>query len=102
MSKERKTSRIAIALVTLWVVFTVTFDGTVYAFDERDGVTLWKAKLRAGNNACPALAGDTLLVGAGVPRVARAPGGAAGDQCELACELGIHVMTSWEPLRDAG
>jgi outer membrane protein assembly factor BamB len=53
------------------VVFTVTFDGTVYAFDARDGSTLWKAKLRAGNNACPSLAGDTLLVGGGVPK----PGG---------------------------
>ena len=38
---------------------------------DEDGTTLWSAKLAAGNNACPALAGDTLLVGGGVPR----PGG---------------------------
>jgi outer membrane protein assembly factor BamB len=50
------------------VVFTSTFDGTVYAFDERDGATLWKGQMRAGINACPALEGNLLLVGAGVPK----------------------------------
>jgi outer membrane protein assembly factor BamB len=58
------------------VVFTTTFDGTVYAFDTRDGTTLWTGRTRAGINACPALAGGMLLVGAGVPR--------AGGVLELA------------------
>jgi outer membrane protein assembly factor BamB len=50
------------------VVFTSTFDGTVYGLSVRDGRVLWKAKLRAGVNSCPAAAGDQLLIGAGVPR----------------------------------
>jgi PQQ-like domain len=33
-----------------------------------DGRVLWRARLRAGMNSCPAVAGDELLVGAGVPR----------------------------------
>jgi outer membrane protein assembly factor BamB len=56
------------ATVADGVVFTATFDGTIYGFDEGTGATLWQAKASAGINACPALAGDTLLVGAGVPR----------------------------------
>jgi alcohol dehydrogenase (cytochrome c) len=50
------------------VVFTSTFDGTVYGLSVRDGRVLWRAKLRAGLNSCPAIAGDQLLVGGGVPR----------------------------------
>ena len=49
------------------VVFTSTYDGTVYGVAEDDGHILWRAVLRAGVNACPALAGSWLLVGAGVP-----------------------------------
>jgi alcohol dehydrogenase (cytochrome c) len=51
------------------VVFASTYDGTVYAFGVRDGAILWRAYMRARVNACPAVAGDLLLVGAGVPRV---------------------------------
>jgi len=50
------------------VVFTSTYDGTVYGLSTRDGRVLWRAKLRAGLNSCPAVAGDQLLIGAGVPR----------------------------------
>ena len=50
------------------VVFTSTFDGTVYGLSVEDGSVLWQAKLRAGVNSCPAIAGDQLLIGAGVPR----------------------------------
>src|SRR5205085_593483 len=56
------------ATVAADVVFTSTFDGTVYALAAADGRTLWKARLAAGINACPAVAGDALIVGAGVPR----------------------------------
>ncbi len=58
------------------IVFTSTYTGRLYAFDTRDGARLWSAQLRAGINACPALAGDVLLVGAGVPRT-------RGDVLEL-------------------
>jgi outer membrane protein assembly factor BamB len=50
------------------VVFTSTYDGTVYALAARDGAILWRARMRAGVNACPAVVGDLLLVGAGVRR----------------------------------
>jgi len=50
------------------VVFTSTYDGTVYALAASDGRTLWRYRMGAGINACPAVIGDTLLVGAGVPR----------------------------------
>ena len=50
------------------VVFTSTYDGTLYGLAVDDGRILWRAKLRAGVNSCPAVAGDQLLVGAGVPR----------------------------------
>jgi len=53
------------------VVFTSTFDGTVYAFATDGGRLLWRTRMRAGINACPAVAGDLLLVGAG----ALPPGG---------------------------
>jgi outer membrane protein assembly factor BamB len=56
------------ATVADGVVFTATFDGTVYALDTRNGATLWSARMPALVNACPALSGRTLLVGAGVPK----------------------------------
>ena len=55
------------ATVTRGVVFTATLDGTVSAFDTRDGTPIWSARARAGINSCPAVTGNTLLVGAGVP-----------------------------------
>src|SRR5581483_7080241 len=51
------------ATVASGVVFTSTFDGTVYGVETADGHVLWHARLRGGVNACPALAGRTLLVG---------------------------------------
>jgi alcohol dehydrogenase (cytochrome c) len=60
------------ATVSNDVVFTSTYDGTVYALATRDGSVLWRSRLRAGVNACPAVVGDLLLVGAGVPDSRRA------------------------------
>jgi len=54
------------ATVSNDVVFTSTYDGTVYALRASDGAVLWRARMRAGINACPAVVGDILLVGAGV------------------------------------
>jgi len=56
------------ATVAGGVVFTATFDGTVYGFDTRDGKELWTGHLPARVNACPSVSGDTLLIGAGVPK----------------------------------
>lgn len=47
------------------VVFTATYDGNVYGLSTDTGSTLLRARTRAGINSCPAVAGDTLLVGAG-------------------------------------
>jgi alcohol dehydrogenase (cytochrome c) len=49
------------------VVFTSSYDGTVYGFDTRTGALEWHVRLPAGIDACPAIAGNTLYVGAGVP-----------------------------------
>ena len=56
------------ATVSNDVVFTSTYDGTVYALGVRDGTILWRAHLRARVNACPVVVGDLLIVGAGVRR----------------------------------
>jgi outer membrane protein assembly factor BamB len=60
------------ATVSNDVVFTSTYDGSVYALATRTGAVLWRSRMRAGVNACPAIAGDLLLVGAGVPNSRRA------------------------------
>jgi outer membrane protein assembly factor BamB len=60
----------ACATATNDVVFTATFDGWVYGFHVEDGRLLWRARMRAGINACPALTGDLLVIGAGVPHPA--------------------------------
>jgi len=64
------------AAVARNVVFTSTYDGTVYALRSDTGRVLWRARLSAGINACPALAGDMLLIGAGV-------GGGKADRRQL-------------------
>jgi outer membrane protein assembly factor BamB len=59
------------ATVADGVVFTSTYDGIVYAFDAERGRQLWSYRMRAGINACPAVVGDVLVVGAGAPRPGR-------------------------------
>ena len=41
----------------------------IRAFATEDGRLLWRERLRAGINACPAVVGDTLIVGAGIRAV---------------------------------
>jgi outer membrane protein assembly factor BamB len=59
------------ATVSNNVVFTSTLDGNVYGLSVEDGELLWHARVGAGGHACPAVAGDTLLVDSAVRR----PGG---------------------------
>ena len=40
----------------------------LYALSAEDGAIRWQSRMRAMLNACPAVAGDLLLVGAGVRR----------------------------------
>ncbi len=55
------------------VVFTSTFDGTLYALSTRDGSVLWQAKAPAGINSFPAVTRTMLIVGAGAPTRAKHP-----------------------------
>jgi outer membrane protein assembly factor BamB len=50
------------------LVFTTTFDGTLYALDADTGDIVWDTKLQAGTNATVAVAGDTLLTAASFPQ----------------------------------
>jgi outer membrane protein assembly factor BamB len=45
------------------VVFTSTYDGTIYALSTKTGATLWKAKAPHGINSFPAITKTTLIVG---------------------------------------
>jgi outer membrane protein assembly factor BamB/plastocyanin len=49
------------------VVFTTTFDGTLYALNENTGDVLFKTKLSAGTNAPVGVVGDTVLTAASFP-----------------------------------
>jgi alcohol dehydrogenase (cytochrome c) len=53
------------ATVSNDLVFTSTFDGSVYAF-ATGGTLVWHERMRAGVNACPAVVGDLVLFGAGI------------------------------------
>ena len=63
------------ATVSNDVVFTSTFDGSVYAFATGDGTLVWQERMRAGVNACPVVVGDLVLFGAGI----RLPQGATPE-----------------------
>ena len=49
------------ATLTNGVVFTTTYDGTLYAFNSDTGDELWKTNLAAGTNAPVAVFGDTVV-----------------------------------------
>ncbi|HET8529494.1 MAG TPA: PQQ-binding-like beta-propeller repeat protein [Gaiellaceae bacterium] len=48
-------------------VVVPTYDGRLTVYDARDGRVVWRARLPDGNNSCPAVGGDLLVVGAGAP-----------------------------------
>ena len=49
------------------VVFTTTFDGTLYALSENTGDVLWKTKLSAGTNAPVGVVDDTVITAGSFP-----------------------------------
>jgi alcohol dehydrogenase (cytochrome c) len=55
------------ATVSNDLVFTSTYGGELLALASADGRVLWHDTLPAGVNACPAIAGRLLVIGAGVP-----------------------------------
>jgi alcohol dehydrogenase (cytochrome c) len=55
------------ATVTNNLVFTTTFDGTVWALNKATGAVVWHKQLPAGTNAPLAISGDAVILGAGYP-----------------------------------
>jgi outer membrane protein assembly factor BamB len=49
------------------LVFTTTYEGTVWALERRTGAVVWHAGLPAATDAPVAIAGETVIAGAGVP-----------------------------------
>jgi outer membrane protein assembly factor BamB len=68
--KELPTSAYGAATVANDVVFTTTFDGTVYGLETTTGKELWKTKLSAGTNAPVTVVGDTLITAGSFPQAA--------------------------------
>jgi alcohol dehydrogenase (cytochrome c) len=65
------------------VVFTTTFDGTLYALTASTGAELWHTALGSNTNAPVAVSGDTLLTAASFP-------GRSGHGLIIAYRLGAH------------
>jgi outer membrane protein assembly factor BamB len=61
------------ATVTNDVVFTTTYDGTLYAFDTQTGKTLWQARLAAGTDAPVTVVGDTVITASSFPSASGQP-----------------------------
>jgi outer membrane protein assembly factor BamB len=55
------------------LVFTTTYDGTVWALARASGEIVWRTRLSAGTNAPVAVAGDTLIAAASVPLQGQQP-----------------------------
>jgi alcohol dehydrogenase (cytochrome c) len=55
------------ATVSNDLVWTTTFDGTLWALNKNTGAVVWHAQLPAGTNASPAIDGNTVVVGTGYP-----------------------------------
>ena len=53
------------ATVAGGVVYTATYDGRIYGLSTVDGAIVARARMQAGINACPAIVGSTLIIGAG-------------------------------------
>ena len=55
------------ATVSNDLVWTTTFDGTLWALNKSTGAAVWHTKLPAGTNAGLAIDGNTVVLGAGFP-----------------------------------
>ena len=55
------------ATVSNDVVFTTTYDGTLWGVGARSGKVLWRAKLPAATDAPVAISGDTLITTGSIP-----------------------------------
>lgn len=64
--KKLDSINVGSAAVVNDLVFTATYDGTIYAFKKDTGERVWKYKAPAGINGWPAITGDTLVWPCGV------------------------------------
>ncbi len=74
------------------VVFTTTFNGTLYAFSASTGTELWHTGLSSETNAPVAVVGDTLLTAASFA-------GASGHGLIIAYRLGAHGTLPTAPTK---
>jgi outer membrane protein assembly factor BamB len=58
------------ATVSNDVVFTTTFDGTLWALSTKTGAVLWQQQLSAGTNATVAVADGYVITAASLPLTA--------------------------------
>jgi outer membrane protein assembly factor BamB/predicted lipoprotein with Yx(FWY)xxD motif len=65
------------------VVFTTTYNGTLYAFNSSTGAELWHTPLSSTTNAPVGVVGDTVLTAASFPN-------AGGHALLIAYRLGAH------------
>jgi outer membrane protein assembly factor BamB len=63
-----KQSPYGAASLTNDVVFTTTYDGTLWALSTKTGKVLWSAKLTAATNTPVAIAGDTVITAGSFPQ----------------------------------
>jgi plastocyanin len=68
--KKLPTSAYGAATIANNVVFTTTFDGTLYGLESSSGKELFKTKLSANTNAPVMVAGDTLITAGSFPQAA--------------------------------
>ncbi|MBF6600201.1 MAG: PQQ-binding-like beta-propeller repeat protein [Dehalococcoidia bacterium] len=64
--KQLPSANYGAATVVNDIVFTTTFDGTLYGFNAKTGEQVYRAQLPAGINGWPAVSGDTIIFPAGV------------------------------------
>ena len=72
------------------LVFTSTYDGTLYALNRENGDTVWTFKVNANVNGWPAVAGDTIVWPAAAANFAGLP---VGDARLIAFRLGKAPAT---------
>jgi alcohol dehydrogenase (cytochrome c) len=66
-SHKYPTLDVGAATIANDVVFTETYDGTIYAYNAKTGAQLWKTKAPNGINSFPAITKTMFIVGAGAP-----------------------------------
>jgi outer membrane protein assembly factor BamB/mono/diheme cytochrome c family protein len=71
------------------VLFTTTYDGTLYAMNAKNGEVLWQSKLPTGTNAGITVAGNMIIAEAGVEGTS-----AAQHQAIVAYQLGGNGPSS--------